>query len=380
MSDVEPARTPSLVTRAQALDYRVAAHHLERPADDPMRDGVLLAGVQDYPPGRTASIALRVRGATVDPERLALVHSLRAAPHLHRVADLPCLAAALRLDEVSDLAAESFGPFGQAMIDQHIGFADAVDQVAEAMRAVSADGQPRTKGELSTALTERVDAHLRPWCPGCAAHHVQDALFRYATLRAGLCIAVPATGPFHYVSRPADRSRADPQHCRRALVRRFLRLCGPARPEHLAKWLALTPAAAQGLWHPLSDQLSAVTVEGRRRWMHHEDLAELRAAPAATEVRLLPPYDPLCELADRELVLPDRVHRRAVWRAASNPGVLIVRGEIAGIWRQRATTRRLTITIQPFRTITAAERRAALDQAEALNEPAGLAVETQFAP
>lgn len=363
------------VTRAQVLNYRVAVHHLERPAGDPLREGVLLAGVQDNPPGRTAGVALRVRGATVDPERVALVHSLRAAPHLHRAADLPHLTAALRPEEVGDLAKEHFGPFGQELTDQRIGIAAAVDQVAEAMRAVVADGRPRTKGELSTALSEVVDARLRPWCAGCAAHHVHDVLFRYATLQAGLCLSVRPAGPFHYLPRPADRSPPDAEQSRRTLVRRFLRLGGPARPEQLAKWLALTPAAARRLWQPLGDQLSAITVDGRRGWLHDEELDELRTAPAATEVRLLPPYDPLTELADRELLLPDRAQRRAVWQAAANPGVLLVRGEIAGVWRQRSTARRLTVTIQPFRTLTAAERRAAADQAETLSEHTSVTVE-----
>jgi len=384
MSDVEPVPEAIAVTRAQALNYRVAVHQLERPADDPLCEGVLLAGVMDNPPGRTASTALRVRGAVVDPERVALVQSLRAAPHLHRAEDLACLAAALRLDEAGDLAKDHFGLFGQDLSDQRIGFAAAVDQVAEAMRAVTADGRGRAKGELSTALNELVDARLRPWCPGCAVQHVHDALFRYATLQAGLCISVRATGPFHYLPRPTAGSRPDPQfdpqRGRRELVRRFLRLCGPSRPEQLAKWLALTPAAARRLWHPLGDELRAVTVEGRHGWMHQEDLDELRAAPAATEVRLLPPYDPLTELADRELLLPDRARRGAVWRAAANPGVLVVRGEIAGTWRQRATARRLTITIQSFHALTAAARRAASQQAEARGDPAGPAVETQFTP
>jgi hypothetical protein len=356
-------------------------HHLEHPAEDPLREGVLLGGVQDYPPGRTATTALRVRGATVDPERVALVHSLRAAPHLHRAADVPCLAAALRPDDVRDLPKEHFGPFGQEMTSQHIGFGTAVDQVAQAMQAVSTDNRPRNKGELSTALNDLVDARLRPWCPGCGVHHVQDALFRYATLQAGLRIKVSATGPLHYLPGPADHGpRPDPEPCRRALVRHFLRLCGPARPEHLGKWLALTPAAAQRLWHPLADQLRAVSVDGRRGWMHHEDLDELLAAPAATQVRLLPPYDPWTELADRELLLPDRAQRGAVWRSAANPGVLVISGEIVGIWRQRATTRRLTVTIQPFHGLTAVERRAASHAADALNEAAGQTVETQFAP
>ncbi|MGH3712283.1 MAG: winged helix DNA-binding domain-containing protein [Micromonosporaceae bacterium] len=373
------------LTRAQVRAYRVAVHHLERPAGDPLREGVLSAGVQDYPPGRTAGLALRARGATVDPDSVTLVHSMRAAPHLHPTADLGWLTEALRLELAGDLAKEQFGPFGHELADQQIGFADAVDQVADAMRVASADGRGSTKAELSTAVNELVDLRLRPWCPGCGVHHVQDALFRYAALQAGLCIVVRPTGPFHtgpfhYVPLPAAADRPDPEQSRRTLVRRFLRLCGPARPEQLAKWLALTPAAARRLWQPLAGELAEVSVDGRRGWMHRDDLEELRAAPAATEVRLLPPYDPLTELADRELLLPDRAHRAAVWRSVANPGVLVVRGEIAGVWRQRAARQRLTVTIQPFGTLTAADQRAARDHAEALHEPSGLAVQTQLVP
>ncbi|MFF8846371.1 DNA glycosylase AlkZ-like family protein [Streptomyces sp. NPDC015127] len=381
MSPVDPVREPVAVTRAQVLNHRAAVHHLEHPAADPLRDGVVVAGVQDSPPGRTAAVALRARGERADPGHLALVHSMRAAAHLHRAEDLALLAAALRPDDARELARDHLGPFGEDLTAEHIGFAAAVDQVAEAMRAVTADRRARTKGELSTALNEVVDAQLRPWCQGCGVHHVQDTLFRYATLQAGLCIAVHTSGPFHYVRWPAGRRRGPgPQESRRLLVRRFLRWCGPARPVDLARWLALTPAAARQLWDPLGDRLDEVSVDGRRGWMHHEDLDELRTAPAATGVRLLPPHDPLTELADRELLLPDRARRGAVWRATARPGVLVVRGEIAGTWRQRAAAGRVTVTIEPFGTLTATERRAARDHAEALNESAGQHVETRFTP
>jgi hypothetical protein len=378
MSTAGPPPAATALTRAQVLGYRAAVHHLQRPAGDPMSEGVLLAGVQDYPPGRTAGVALRVRGAKVDPARLVLLHSLRAAPHLHRAADLGVFAAALRTLRATDLAKEHFGTFGQELAGQRAGLTWAVGHVAGAMRQVCADGQPRTKGELSTALIELVDARLRPWCPGCAVHHVQDALFRYATLQARLAIAVHPTG-FHYVPAPDAAPPPDPAESHTTLVRRFLRLCGPCRPEHLARWLALTPTAARRLWHQLDDQLAAVTVEGRRGWAHHEDLDALRHASTATEIRLLPPYDPLTELADRELLLPDRAQRSAVWRPVGNPGVLFVRGEIAGTYRHRTTAQQLTVTIQPFGTLTATDRHAARRHAETLAEPAGPSVEATFA-
>jgi hypothetical protein len=379
MSTADPPPAAIALTRAQVLGYRAAVHHLQRPARDPMADGVLLAGVQDYPPGRTAGVALRVRGAKVDAARLVLLHSLRAAPHLHRATDIGCVAAALRTLEVTDLAKEQFGPFAQELAGQGISLGWAMDHVAEAMRQACADGRPLTKGELSAALIELVDARLRPWCPGCAAHHVQDVLFRYATLQAGLAIAVQPTG-FQYVQAPGAAPPSDPVESRTTLVRRFLRLCGPCRPEHLARWLALSPTAARRLWHQLDDQLAAVTVDGRHAWAHHEDLEELRNASTATEIRLLPPYDPLTELADREFLLPDRAQRNAVWRPLGNPGVLLVRGEIAGTYRHHTTAHQLTVTIQPFGTLTAADRRAAKRQAETLAEPAGPPVDATFAP
>src|SRR5690606_6769036 len=151
----------------------------------------------------TATVALRARGLTVDPGRLALVHSLRGAPHLHRVDDAAGLASVLRGLHVADFAPDQFGQFGQTMTDHGIDFGSALGQIAEAMREVYADGKPRTKGELSTALNDMVDSRLRPWCARCGVHHVQDVLFRYATLQAGLGIVVEPGG-WRYQALPSD--------------------------------------------------------------------------------------------------------------------------------------------------------------------------------
>lgn len=79
--------------------------------------------------------------------------------------------------------------------------------------------------------------------------------------------------------------------------------------------------------------------------MHAEDLSVAREASIPTAVRLLPPYDPLAEVASRELLLPDSAQHRQVWRAVANPGLLVIAGELAGAWRRR----KQVITVAPFR-------------------------------
>ncbi|MDG4827566.1 crosslink repair DNA glycosylase YcaQ family protein [Asanoa sp. WMMD1127] len=328
------------LTDAQVRAHRVATH-LGGGA------GVLDTGIQDTPPGTTAAQALRLRVSSA-PAGLALVHAARGAMHLHRAADLPLLAAALRPDDAADLRPQQFGPF---FADLPLPIGAAVDEVAGAMAAVMADGVRRGKGELSTALLARVDERLRPWCPGCAAHHVQDALFRLASLPAGLRLVPNGDGSADFVAAavPAGSSRDD---ARAELVRRFLRYAGPTDRDGLAAWLALSPAAARRWWE-LADVVP-VEADGRWLFLHPADLDAARAVPKARGVHLLPPYDPILELGDRHLLVPDPVARKQVWRATANPGVVLADGAVAGTWRRRG--KRITVT--PFVALTATTRRA----------------------
>jgi hypothetical protein len=206
---------------------------------------------------------------------------------------------------------------------------------------VMADGVARTKGELSGAVTPRLDERLCPWCEGCGVRHPQDALFRYATLQAGL--VVTQDGAFV----GGGFEPGDPEESRRELVDRFLRLCGPAGHQRLAAWLAVQPATARRLLR-LVDDLVEATVEGRKAWTRPHILDRIGGVRGARAVRLLPPHDPLTELADRELVVPDPARRREVWRATVNPGVLVVSGEIAGTYRLKVCSDKISVTVRVF--------------------------------
>jgi hypothetical protein len=357
------------VSRDQVLAYRAGVHGLGDVTKS-RRDDVLGTGLQDNPPGRTALIALALRGRH-SPRGTSLVHSLRAAMHLHRAGDLGRYAAALRHEDGSELSEQSFGPFGGELAASGLGFGEALDGVGAAMRNVMADGLARTKGELSSAVTPLVDRRVSPWCDGCGVHHVYDALFRYGTLQAGLEVEVESPTLLRFVRSDTTTARADPDRSRAEIVRRFLRMAGPVKAVHLAPWLGLTHAGAKRWWTLAEDQLTAVSVDGRRAWMHAEDIAELTDPPESPVLRLLPPYDPVTELGDRKLLVPDPARRRKIWRAVSNPGVLLARGDIRGAWRQKTSGGRLIITLDPFAALTVAQRREAAVDAQALARHAG---------
>jgi hypothetical protein len=208
------------------------------------------------------------------------------------------------------------------------------------------DGVRRSKGELSTELRATVDPRLRPWCDRCGTDHVNDALFRLASLPAGLRLepdGVVASGPL--------APGADPTAARREVVRRFLRYAGPTNHDGPAGWLGLAPAAARRWW--TLAEVVPVSIDGRRLFLHPDDLAAAGSAPPARGVWLLPPNDPILELGDRELLVPAAGDRKKVWRATGNPGALLVDGGVAGIWRRRAGT----VTVTPFGSLSATHRR-----------------------
>jgi Winged helix DNA-binding domain len=372
--------TTPTVDRAQVLAYRVAAQDLDRPVAEADRLGVVGLGVQDTPPG-SALLALLARTAPAASAGLegrlrgggplALVLGARGAPHVHRAADLGLLTAALRPVDTADTVAR-VGGFGPGLQSSGIDGLAALDEVVAAMRAV-VGGRPVSKPDLSTALNERVDERLRPWCERCRSAHVADALFRMAALPAGLRLDPDQTAPVVFLPPDPGQARGvpDPARARAELVRRYLRVLGPATPADLAGWLGTTPAVARGALDLVAGELAAVKVDGRLGWLLERDLDALRAAPAPAGVRLLPPNDPYLA-SDRDLLAGDRDLRRRVWRSVGAPGVVLVRGELAGTWRHRRAGRRLAVTVTLARRLPAADRRLLAAEADGVAAARGL--------
>ncbi|RLP89484.1 winged helix DNA-binding domain-containing protein [Micromonospora sp. BL4] len=336
------------VDRRQVLAYRVAAQQLDRSGGPRPGDlAVLSLGVQDTPYG-AARQALAARGTTGSDDRLELVWSMRGAPHLHRRAELPTLAAALW--PLSDADATRRIP-GQIGAGARLGLT-AFRATAEAFQAVVTAELER--GVVSRAVSDRVPAELTYDCRACQARHISGSVFQQAGLAGGVRLVV--SGRAARLAPLPDQPGPPAAAAHTAeLVATYLRLLGPATPADAAGFLGTTATELRQVW---PSGLVEVRVDGRAAWLPADALDALTGAPAPRLVRLLPPGDPLLAGRDRDLLVPVREHQRQLWRAIGNPGALLVDGEVVGTWRARQAGKgRLELTVQAFSALSARVRR-----------------------
>jgi hypothetical protein len=345
------------VDRAAVLAYRIAANELHRGDVTPSDLAVTALGVQDTPVG-TARLALAARTtAVLDDDRLALVWSTRGAPHLHRRADLPAVAAALW--PLSDADARSRIVSSKIREGARLGLA-AFDVTAKALRDVVT--APMAKGAVSGALSAVIPPSLTFWCEPCGSQHLSGALFQQAGLAGGTQLVPGASGT---TLAPIDGWPGPPAAAEGTseLVRTYLRLLGPATAIEAAKFLGTTRTELLAVWP--STGLAEVTVDGRSCWLPEDSVPGLLGPPPPPDVRLLPAGDPFLQARDREFLVPDKARHAEVWKILGNPGALLADGDIAGTWRAKMAGRKtLELTVTPFEPLPSQLRRAVTEEAE----------------
>ncbi|WP_409332081.1 winged helix DNA-binding domain-containing protein [Trujillonella humicola] len=341
-------------TAAQVLGARVRAQQLDRDAGTVAGTAVLDIGVQDSGTDGGAW-ALALRGVVLQPGELAAVWSIRGAPHLYRRADLPDVAAATAPFSEADAAKRVFDA-ARPLRAAGIPVLTALDTVAAAMRTIATG--PVVKGEMSSRLTAVLDPPYLRECRPCGAVHTFEQPFRLAALRAGLELQ-PGTSP--PVLRPVPGfAPAGTAPERLDVVRAYLRLLGPATPQHVAAYLDAPVTDVKARW---PDDAVEVTVDGGRRWtLDPEGLAG--DPPEGT--RLLGPFDLFLQARDRELLVPDEARRKAMWPVLGRPGAVLSGAQLVGAWRPRKAGSSLSVAVDPWVRMTGSLRTAVEEQAERL--------------
>jgi hypothetical protein len=341
------------LTRADVLRYRVRAQWLDRaPGTSGVTDPhVLDLGVQDSGTGG-ALWGLANRGVDVRadawPDELALVWSVRGAPHAYRRGDLPDVEAALRPYSPAD-AAKRILDASRPLTAAGIPSDEALALVAARLRKIVVE--PLVKGEVSSRLTKVVTEPYLRWCRPCQATHLYEMPFRLGALHAGLELE-PGTSPpvlRRVPSWPSDHlgdvahdlaypARLDP-------VRGYLHHLGPARQADVATYLDAPGADIRRRWP--ADAVP-VTVDGQERWALEADVDALVSARSGDDqplVRLLGPFDLFLQARDRTTLVPDAGRRAQLWPALGRPGAVLANGEVIGTWRPRASGSTLRLAV-----------------------------------
>ena len=237
---------------------------------------------------------------------------------------------------------------------------EALSMVLGVLAAVVADGESRTKGQLSEALHGRLPAELEPWCEVCDVHHVPDQL-RLAGTAGVYCYGWPQgarqtpMGTDIWLGAAAVETSPRPESSwRRRFVRAYVSVVRPLRRRTGIEWRGPPAVRGAGL-RPLSSRVD-------RPSRLADDAGMLDDPLDGVGARLLPAGDPFLAQRDRATLLPDKTAQRAVWRPVG-AGVVLVTGHPVGTWGP-ARGSRLEVTIEPFTKLSDRQRTAIEAEAE----------------
>ena len=321
----------------QALAFRVAGHHLDRRVG--AEEAVAAIGLQEYPPGWGAPAALRARSLDPLPPDVVQVNSFRGSPYVVPRADARVFTAALVPEDEAGLKSLVGAAPSKEVIEAGYEVGEALGLVAAAAREGLAGG-PLDRDRFHQAMRERLPDGLLPWCRGCQSHHVRPGFWR--ALGPLEVTVMPEKATWALAEPPAMALRA----ARAELVRRFLRVYGPATHSQLAAWAKTAPSHAKRLFDGVREELAAASVDGRRGFVLAADVDRLGSPPPASGVRLLGGYDPYVAQPDRATLVPDAGVRRRLFPSVGRPGVVLADGVLAGLWRGRKQGDVLEVSVE----------------------------------
>ncbi len=354
------------VTWAAAQARRFARQSLTTPVEGAAPEQLaLLAGAMCGTHAQVASaaelsLALRhteatrqdVREALGDPsgkvpgEEATLVKTYgpRGTVHLLPAAELPLWTGALSALPTGAQHAEG------VRLD-----ARQTDEVIAAI-ADALTGRCLTVDEM----TEEIVARTGPWAGELTMPAFQTMWPRWRTVmhtagqRGALCFG-PNRGRKVTFTRPRSGDPLPAAQALPALVQRYLHAYGPATPESFAKWLAMPIGWARTTFHGC--EVEEVDFEGAPAWVAAGD-AVFSDEPVRG-VRLLPYFDSFgIDAYPRERFFPGRAFERATARGqAGNYPLLVVDGEVAGVWHQKRSGRRIAVTVEPLGKLGAGRMR-----------------------
>ncbi len=325
----------------------------------------MLAAQAQVASAAEVSIALRLSSG-----RCADVRSALAGGELIRAAGLRGTIHTVAADDL----ALWVGVFGSMPSARWPGRGDLepspeeVDRLCAAIgAAVSEETEPLTLDELHEGVVARAGAWAgEPVMPAFQTMWPRWRLVQAVAARRGLLSFGPNRGRAVTFAAPPAFEVVEPEDAVAVLLDRYLRAYGPSTPAAYAKWHAAPIGWANRTFEALAAQgrIAQVDFDGIPAWLARDDVDFAVEPPLG--VLLLPYFDALAIAAyPRERFFPGRASERALAGGqAGNFPVVLLDGEVAGVWHQRKAGRRVRITVEMLDPLPRS-RRAELESAVA---------------
>jgi len=225
---------------------------------------------------------------------------------------------------------------------------------------------PAPRAAITSAVRPKVSRRLRVW---------MDKVWSIVRLPVieGLVCYGPGEGnqatfirTEHWLPAQSkvNEAKIDAVQAQRELFRKYLRAYGPATLQDFAHWSLISMAEVRAL-RPLVD--SEIT-EHNALLLLREDMKTLQsAAPEINSVHLLPYFD-VYLLAHRfkEHFLKPQFYKRVYRNQGWISPVVLINGEIAGVWNYKLSRKALEVEIELFARVGSRIRKQVKDRATEL--------------
>ncbi len=137
------------------------------------------------------------------------------------------------------------------------------------------------------------------------------------------------------------------------LARRYFESRGPATERDFAWWTGLTLGDARKAIELASRGLQSLELGGKRYWLGQR----ARSARRSSNVQLLPAFDEyLVAYQDRSACIDAAQARKVNAGGGLLKPALVSEGQVIGTWRRTLDGRAVSVTVQPFTKLSAAQR------------------------
>jgi len=321
-----------------------------RTAEDAAR-GMLAIQAQDAAAARFA-LSLRASEHPDDAEvlsdlaerRITRNRPARGTLQITAAEDLHWLSAALTVRSRAEAAKRR----------PQLGITEPMMADAETViRAQLADGRSLTRPELVAACADA----------GLALDNSQTGhILRDLTELMAIVFADPTSKADAFAL--ADEwiaERREPEHALGETVARFVAARGPVTRQDIGKWAYLPMGAVDEGIAAAGDSVATATLAGTPYLVTPGtvDITPAQVDEALAKPLLLPAFDEyIIGYGSRAPQLDESYLSRIVpGRNGVFKPMVVVDGEIVGTWSRKATTKAVTVTVEPFTTVSAATKR-----------------------
>jgi len=138
------------------------------------------------------------------------------------------------------------------------------------------------------------------------------------------------------------------------LAYRYFTSHGPATLADFTSWSGLTALDARSALELAKVKLQPETISGQVYWLPPNPSI---SNDEPLSVHLLPAFDEyFLGYTDRSQVFDDRFDRQLVSSNGVFRPMLVIDGQVMGVWKQKTLKHSITITVKPFKTLSRAEQ------------------------